>query len=80
MPKKMEHTSESWDNTKGWQSYDYAQEAYHTGWQLEGVVGDVLGKYNLGLDTAGEEDIVLCDKDSIGRSIYSNAQGDETAK
>ena len=24
MPKKMEDKSESWDNTKGWQSYDYA--------------------------------------------------------
>jgi hypothetical protein len=36
-----------------------------------------LGRHDLGFDRAGEEDIVLGNKDSIDSSIYSNAQGDE---
>jgi hypothetical protein len=46
--------------------------------QLEGVVGNVLGKHNPGFDTVGEGDIVLGNKDSIDSSIYGKAQGDET--
>ena len=45
--------------------------------QLEGVAGNVLGRHDLGLDRAGEEDIVLGNEDSIDSSIYSNAQSNE---
>ena len=46
--------------------------------QLEGVMGNVLGKHNPEFDTAGEEDIELGNKDSIDSSIYGKVQGDET--